>query len=102
MIEEMAEEGELEAKDKGFLLPVSSGEGRRPHSAPQSSLARHISSSSLSSLTQGHFRATKADYFRSDGRWRLVLEVYDKWTRESVDHAIDVFFFLYFFLRLWY
>ncbi|KAK7092094.1 hypothetical protein V1264_009695 [Littorina saxatilis] len=79
--EEMGEEQELEEQDNGFLLPASSAEGRRPHSAPNSNLARHVSSSSLSSLTQGHFRATKADYFRSEGRWRLVLEVYDKWTR---------------------
>lgn len=70
------------ASASGCFGRVMASEDRRPHSAPQTNLARHFSSNSLSSLTQGHFRATKADYFRSEGRWRLMLEAYDKWTRK--------------------
>ncbi|PVD32071.1 hypothetical protein C0Q70_07499 [Pomacea canaliculata] len=71
------------ASGSGCFGRVMASEDRRPHSAPQTNLARHFSSNSLSSLTQGHFRATKADYFRSEGRWRLMLEAYDKWTRSK-------------------
>ncbi|KAK7495173.1 hypothetical protein BaRGS_00013583, partial [Batillaria attramentaria] len=76
-------DSEREEEGVGCFRMVTTTDDKRPHSAPHTDLVRHTSSTSLSSLTQGHFRATKADYFRSDGRWILVLDTHDKWTRSK-------------------
>ncbi|XP_055879275.1 uncharacterized protein LOC106058299 [Biomphalaria glabrata] len=41
------------------------------------------SSNSLNSLTQSSFLATRADYFRSDGKWKVILEHKDVWRRDT-------------------
>ena len=40
------------------------------------------SCTSLSSLTQSSFLATSADYFRSSGHWKSILEHRDYWSRK--------------------
>ncbi|XP_059144005.1 calpain-3-like [Physella acuta] len=59
-------------------------DGKRPQSAPNSTgNTKDVSSGSLSSLTQSSFLATRGDYFRSDGKWRVILEHKDIWKRDT-------------------
>ncbi|CAG5121257.1 unnamed protein product, partial [Candidula unifasciata] len=62
---------------------VTSEGSRRPRSAPNKySVNRTSPSGSMNSLTQSFFLATKADYFRPEGRWKIILEHRDVWSGE--------------------
>ncbi|GFR83450.1 calpain-13 [Elysia marginata] len=62
-------------------VQVRAEEDDRPQSAPFVPKARN-SSASLNSLTQSNFLATSADYFRSNGNWKSILEHRDFWSRD--------------------
>ncbi|CAL1546101.1 unnamed protein product [Lymnaea stagnalis] len=65
-------------------LRMAAEDGRRPRSAPNpSGITRELLSGSLSSLTQSSFLATRGDFFRSDGKWKVILEHRDVWKRDT-------------------
>lgn len=56
-------------------------EDHRPQSAPTPTrILRDATSCSISSLTQSSFLATKADFFQSSGKWKLILEQRACWS----------------------
>lgn len=66
---------------------VNSEGSRRPRSAPDKySVNRTSPSGSLNSVTQSFFLATKADYFRSEGRWKIILEHRDVWCGKYISY----------------
>ncbi|XP_071143608.1 uncharacterized protein [Mytilus edulis] len=56
----------------------------RRKSAPL--IGRNFSSSSLSHLTHSSFLATKTDFFRSRGGWKLLVEHHDRWIKLDVSN----------------
>ena len=64
----------------------------RRKSAPL--IGRNFSSSSLSHLTHSSFLATKTDFFRSRGGWKLLVEHHDRWISKLNQYVILILFIL--------
>lgn len=65
------------------LTSLDLEDSRRPRSAPGTCCVRkEVSLGSMTSLTHSFFLATRADFFRSEGRWKVILEHRDIWSSE--------------------
>ncbi|KAH9488425.1 hypothetical protein Btru_052368 [Bulinus truncatus] len=63
---------------------LGTDDSRRPtNGASRSGAHKVTSSNSLNSLTQSSFLAPRADFFRSDGKWKVILEHKDAWRRDT-------------------
>ncbi|KAK6168051.1 hypothetical protein SNE40_021953 [Patella caerulea] len=65
-----------------FQSGQTGDDAQRPRSAPVPGAPRNNSEGSIGSLTQSHFLATKTDFFKCQGRWRILFEHKDCWTRD--------------------